>query len=88
MNFDGLKLVLCHINPPIPDRSKDWCVHLADDPEDTWHYGYGKDPEEALMDLADKLGSTWSDMHYEHDPVSDPDRLHDYPDSFMEASNG
>jgi len=83
INFDNLKILLEPMSIPCPWP---WLARL-DDPEETFYYCYGKDPIEALEKLVEELGGTWSDMQIEYDPVSDPDRLHDYPESF-EVSNG
>ena len=81
MKFDGMDIKLSYVYPPIPDRRHDWLAYPDGEEEDTMLQGWGKTPHEALADLADVLGGVWDDM-YENNALTDPDRLHDSPESF------
>jgi len=48
--MDERKIVVEHINPPIPVRKWDWCAFLDGD-EETGPWGYGKNEKAAIKEL-------------------------------------
>ena len=49
---EAMKIVISHVNPPIPERNHDYCAYI-DGEEERRRQGWGRTPAEALRDFLD-----------------------------------